>query len=179
MFSYLASAALAVSVLGTIPQGPQWEHDYGVALAATRAGNQPLLVVIDNPRERGARIEPALLSDDSIDGSQHELLQNYGLCRVDASTRYGRALARAFRARHYPYMAIIDKTGSVILYSKEGNIESRDWEDALTRHRNGERTPVRAVSHTTSRRPTESAVIERPLSRPYFNRSSCSSCQRW
>jgi hypothetical protein len=179
MLSYLASATLAVSVLATASQSPQWEHDYGNALAATRAGNQPLLVVIDNSRETAARIEPALLSASSTDGPQDQLLQNYGLCRVDASTRYGRAVARAFRARNYPYMAIIDKTGSVILYSKEGNIEQQDWEGALRRYRNGERTPVRAVSHTTSRRTTESAVIERPMSRPYFNPSSCPSCRRW
>ena len=175
MLSYLATATLAVGLLASTPQPPQWESDYGDALKATRAGNQPLLVVIEKPRDEEARIAPALLSEDSIKGNQFELLQPYELCRVDASTKYGREVAKAFRTKSYPYMAIIDKTGSVILYSKTGDIDAKDWERALSQHKRGERRPVRTASHVSYR--ANDAVIERPMSSPYINSSYCPSCQ--
>jgi hypothetical protein len=177
MLSYLATATLAVGLLASTPQPPQWESDYGDALKATRSGNQPLLVVIDKPRDEKARIAPALLSEESIEGSEFKLLQPYELCHVDASTKYGRAVAKAFRTDRYPYMAIIGKTGSVILYSKTGNIDAKDWEQALSQHKNGERPTVRTASHV-SYRASEPVIIERPLSTPYFNNSYFPSCQR-
>jgi hypothetical protein len=177
MLSFLATATLAVGVLASAPQPPQWRSDYGDALEATRQGNQPLLVVIDNPRDDQTRIDRDLLSENATGGNELELLESYELCHVDASTKYGREVAKAFRTQSYPYMAIIDKTGSVILYSKAGEIGAEDWQQALSRHQSGERGSVRTVSHL-SYQPSQPVIMERPMSGPYINNSYCPSCQR-
>ena len=70
MVSYLATAMLAISVLAGTPQPVEWQADYGKALAATRAGDQPLLVVLDEPQAADARIEPALLGEGGSTGRQ-------------------------------------------------------------------------------------------------------------
>lgn len=176
MLSYLATATLAIGLLTSTPQPPQWQSDYGDALEATRAGNLPLLVVIDKPEEKDARISPELLSEGSIEGQEFALLQKYELCHVDASTKYGRAVAKAFRTEKFPYMAIIDKTGSVILYSKSGKIDSSEFDRALAIHKSGERASARVVSNVRYDEEI-GTVIEQPFSSSY-NSSYCPSCQR-
>ena len=58
-------------------------------------------------------------------GDQGELLGNYQLCHVDTSTEYGKKVAEAFRAKEFPFTAIIDKTGSIVLTKKEGQLSQR------------------------------------------------------
>ena len=118
MVSYLATATLAVSLLTSTPQPLQWQADYGKALAATRSGDQPLLVVLDKPGTTDKQLDPTLLSQGTIEGQDFELLRPYHLCHVDASTDYGQEVAKAFKADSFPYTAIIDKTGSVVIYSE-------------------------------------------------------------
>lgn len=177
MLSYLATATLAIGMLATTPQPPEWKSDYGDALEATRSGNQPLLVVIDKPNDEKSRISPELLSEGSIDGEEFALLKQYELCHVDASTKYGRAVAKAFRTEKYPYMAIIDKTGSVILYSKSGQVDAKEFDRALANYKSGNRTIARVASHVRSET-SRPVVIESPYGGSSFNGSYCPSCQR-
>ena len=172
MMSYLAAATVAVGLLAATPQPPQWEPSYGKALAATRAGNSPLLVVLDKPHSDEARIEPALLSASAVNGKQSELLRPYQLCHVDVTTRYGQKVARAFRANTFPHVAIIDKTGSLVLFRKSGKLDAAEWERTLTRHKNGERPKARPVSHVTYR-PMEPVMYGSPMPS-----GGCPSCQR-
>jgi hypothetical protein len=165
MLSYLATATLAVGLLATAPKPLEWEQSYGKALEATRAGQDPLLVVLDKPRTEDARIEPELISEDETSGSEFKLLQPYRLCRVDVSTDYGKRVAKAFHAKTFPHVAIIDKTGSVVLYHKSGKIKANEWQQVLTRHKSGERP---AVSRVTYKRPSTSSS----------SRSYCPNCQR-
>ena len=102
MISYLATATLAVGFLAGAPQAPQWEASYGKALKATREADAPLLVVLDKPNTEEARLEPELLSEDVDRGKDTKLLRPYRLCHVDVTTRYGRRVARAFRACFVP-----------------------------------------------------------------------------
>ena len=69
-------------------------------------------------------------------------------------------------------MAIIDKTGSSVIFSKTGKIEATEWEKALTLHRNGERV-VRTVSHVTYKPASSPVIYGSPVSGSY-----CPSCQR-
>ena len=172
MISNLAAATLAVGLLAATPQSPEWESSYGKALEATRAGNSPLLVVLDKPRSADARLEPQLLGENSAGGKQAELLRPYELCHVDVTTEYGRKVADAFRAKNFPHVAIIDKTGSLVLFRKSGKMDAAEWERALTQHKRGERSQARAVSHM-SYYPSEPMIYSSPSMGSY-----CPSCQR-
>ena len=95
MISYMAIATVAIGLLAASPQPRTWEVSYGKALEASRADKSPLLVVLDKPNSEEARIEPALLGEDS--GKQAELLRPYRLCHVDVTTEYGQKVAKAFQ----------------------------------------------------------------------------------
>jgi hypothetical protein len=192
MVSILATAIVSVGMLAGTAQPPQWEASYGKALEATRSGGAPLLVVLDKPDSRSARIEPALLSQDSATGQEAELLRPYQLCHVDVTSEYGRKVARAFRADRFPHVAIIDRTGSQVIFRRSGPVSANEWEQILTRHRNGDRLRASTVSRT-SYRPVDAETDNpgppaphrtyRPFDMgigPYgsFGGGGCSSCRR-
>ena len=166
MLCYLATASLAISALLAAPQQLQWESSYGKALEASRASEEPWLIVLDKPSSEEARIAPELLSEDAADGSQIALLKPYQLCHVDASTAYGKKVAKAFHAKSFPHVAIIDKTGKTVIFSKTGDIASDEWQRILTRHKSGDKSLAKSVSRTTYKPISED-------SRPY-----CPNCQR-
>ena len=83
-----------------------------------------LLVVLDKPNSKEARIEPALLSEDKATSDNSKLLKPYRLCHVDVTTEYGQKVAKAFNAKEFPHVAIIDKTGSMVIFNKTGQIDS-------------------------------------------------------
>ena len=182
MVSYLATAMLAVGVLTSSPQPVEWNGDYGKALAATRSGNQPLLVVLDKPGTADASVEPALLSKGQSEGQDAELLHHYQLCHVDATTDYGQKVAKAFDAKTLPHTAIIDKSGSVVIYSKSGKIDGREWNTALAKYRDGERPLVRKLRHVSMKLTdgtTQSTATMEPSEKPVRTGGSyCPNCQR-
>jgi len=172
MISFLATATLAVGLLAATPESPRWESDYGKALSATRAGNSPLLVVLDEPKSQEARIEPALLSENGVKGKEFTLLRPYQLCHVDVTTQYGQKVAKAFKANRFPHVAIIDKTGSLVIFKRSGKIDAAKWEQALTQHKNGERPRPHTVAKVSYQTSTP-AIYSSP-----FPTSSCPNCQR-
>jgi len=173
MVSYFATTMLAVSVLASAPEPVTWQADYGDALAATRADEkQPLLVVLDEPKGTDDRIEPALLGEGNSQAVDTKLLKRYRLCHVDVSTKYGKKVASVFKARRFPHVAIIDRSGSVILYKKSGQIDQTEWTSALETHQDGERVAAKHVSYKLS---GDSSNSSTPA---YRNNSYCPSCQR-
>jgi hypothetical protein len=153
MINFLATATMLVGLVAAAPNAPHWEASYGKALEATRAGQDPLLVVLDKPGSKADRIEPALLSEDKASGENSKLLRPYRLCHVDVSTDYGQKVAQAFHAKSFPHVAIIDKSGSMVIFKKTGQIKQGEWQEILTKNKSG----------------------ERPSS---INRSYCPNCQR-
>ena len=139
MINYLATATMAIGLLAGAPRAPHWEASYGKALEETRSGEDPLLVVLDKPNSKEARIEPALLSQESAGDKHSKLLRPYRLCHVDVTTDYGQKVAEAFHAKNFPHVAIIDKTGSMVIFKKSGKIKQSEWDDILTSHKSGER----------------------------------------
>jgi hypothetical protein len=173
MMSYIATATLAVGLLATTPQAPAWQASYGKALQATREGNQPLLVVLDKPNSEEARVEPALLSEGSISGKQAEALKSYQLCHVDVTSDYGKKVADVFHAKTFPAVAIIDKTGSVIIHRQNGKVDAASWEKMLNEHKDGARPSAKPVSHVTYK-PADGVGYE---STTYSAKPYCPSCQ--
>lgn len=136
------TTVVAALALSSAPQAPHWEADYGKALEQTRLDSRPLLIVLDNPAEEGKQLAPALTGKD-----QAELLAAYDLCRVNVTTEYGKKVAEAFKAKQFPYVAIIDKSGAVILHKQSGVVSSEAWEATLTKYKAGER----AVRYTVAK----------------------------
>jgi hypothetical protein len=164
---------LAIGVLASDPQPVEWQADYGDALEATRASEEkPLLVVLDEPKAEETRVQPALLHEGSTDVKETKLLKHYRLVHIDASTKYGQRVAGVFRAKRFPHMAIIDKSGKVVLFKKSGKISSTEWDNALEAHQDGERVAAKHVSYKLGDDASESSTPA------YSNKSYCPSCQR-
>jgi len=173
MMSYFATAMLALGVLASEPQPLEWQADYGKALAATRAGDQPLLVVLDEPGSAENRVEPKLLGEEKATERKFRLLRRYQRCHVDVSTPYGKKVAEAFKAKQFPHTAIIDKTGSAVIFAKTGKMDESEWDATLEKYQDGNKpTPARRVSYKIGGDSTESTA--QPLSNPRY----CPSCQR-
>ncbi len=120
-----------------------WQADYGKALEATRKDDRPLLVVLDVPGNPQSELETEQLESK---GEQAELLDAYQLCHVDVSTSYGKKVADAFHATEFPFTAIIDKTGSIVLCKKAGKISDAEWQETLEKYQAGEKSS--ATNHT-------------------------------
>ena len=142
MVHFLVLTTLVVSSAVTAPTPVEWQADYGKALAATRTDDRPLLVVLDDPSDTQATVEGEQLT---VKG-----LTSYRLCRIDSSTEYGQKVAKVFNADKFPFTAIIDKTGSVVLHKKQGQSTDAEWNETLTSYKMGERP--QPVYHTTAYR---------------------------
>ena len=128
MLASLTTVMMACALTASAPADLKWEADYGKALEQTRADDRPLLIVIDNPNADAEQAPESLVGKQEIEKS---VLRKYDLCRVDVTTDYGKAVAKVFKAKTFPYVAIIDKTGSVILHSQSGPVsEYGDRSDA-------------------------------------------------
>jgi hypothetical protein len=143
MNTWIFVSTLVAALAARSPEAPRWTADYAVALAATKSTQRPLLVVIDDPRRTDARLQQVSISADRTPA---DLLANYELCRIDAKTPYGRQTAESFKVQEYPFAAIIDRTGSVILHQQSGPITADQWTEMLARHRSGVYTQQRQVA---------------------------------
>jgi hypothetical protein len=148
MNGILAAWTVAAGLVGQTPDAPQWHTDYGVALAATKRAERPLLVVIDEPNRPDHRIEQV---SARLERAQAELLAAYELCHIDATTQYGRQVAESFKVREYPHTAIIDRTGSVILHQQSGQFTAQRWAATLATFKSGVYHAERTATATRSR----------------------------
>lgn len=170
MVHLLVLTSLALGSAVATSESVEWHADYGKALAATRADDRPLLVVLDVPSDEKKAVEDEQLKPE---GEQADLLAKYQLCHIDASTEYGQRVAKVFKAEKFPFTAIIDKTGSVILSKKQGQLTDEEWNETLANHKSGERTATRYTSAyrgSTFSYPSANTSVVSP--------SFCPSCQR-
>lgn len=166
MVNFLAMAVIAFSTLGVSADSVDWQSDYGKALEASRADARPLLIVLDNPSDpQAAAAEDQLVAE----GEQEELLSAYECCHVDVSTDYGKKVADAFHAEKFPFAAIIDKTGSVVLCKKTGKVSDEEWQETLATYQDGERSKIIQTSFFRG-----SEGVTTSVESPAY----CPSCQR-
>lgn len=185
MLSYMMLAT-AAALSADAPKA-DWHADYGVALEETKEESQPLLVVMDVPGDDAKRFNPELLK---AEGGALPLAK-YALCHIDASTEYGKKVAEGFKVTEFPHVAIIDKSGSVILRRVKGDIEKAEWLSVLLKHQDGQRagasrytvakpvvsqpattTTVAPTTYTPTVTPAISYPAAQPAAQPY-----CPSCQ--
>ncbi len=144
---YFLALVVAVGATTATPTPLEWQSDYGKALVATRADSRPLLVVLDVPSNPKTAVATKQVAKDA---TQEKLLGAYQLCRVDASTAYGKKVAKAFGASSFPYTAILDKSASVVLCRKVGQLSNDQWQKTLAKYQKGDRKSK--VLHTTAYR---------------------------
>ena len=92
-------------------------------------------------------------------------------------------MAEVFKAEKLPFAAVIDKTGSIVLCKKVGQLSSDEWKNILTIFEKGERST--AITHTTGYR--EKKTSDKNSSTRMFDNenpsttivspSYCPSCQ--
>lgn len=180
--SWILMSLAALTAAATPSGDAAWEADYGQALEQTREDNRPLLVVLDDPTDESRRLDESLL--DPTSGALP--LGGYDLCRVDVSTEYGKRVAEVFRATSFPHVAIIDKTGSVILTRMSGPITETSWKATLARYESGVRRGTQ--SYTVSKPVVSEASVSTPasttISAPAYTiptqpaKPYCAACQR-
>lgn len=164
MLEFLTMAMVAFSTTAVSTDAVQWQSDYGKALETSRADSRPLLIVLDNPNDpQAAAAEQQLAAE----GEQQELLSSYECCHVDVTTEYGKKVADAFKADKFPFAAIIDKTGSVVLCKKSGKVSDREWQSTLAKYQSGERTNTMQTSFFRGK-------VDTSVKSPSY----CPSCQR-
>jgi hypothetical protein len=186
MLGSMSAVAAEVAEQAAVEQTAvnEWNSDYGQALAAARADQAPLLVVLENRTSPATSLDESLFADDA---EQTKALKPYRLCRVDVSTEYGQKVATAFGATQFPLTAIIDKSGSVILHKQAGQLSADQWKSTLAKHQSGERaTRIAHSSFYRGATPTSGATVESypTYSTPNYSTPSisspsyCPSCQR-
>lgn len=179
MLASSATQAAMPEVLALDAQGVQWETDYGKALRATRADDRPLLVVLESPTEGNQAIKQVAHTETVSQEREAELLSSYQLCRIDVTTDYGKKVAGAFKATSFPHTSVIDKTGSVVIFAKTGQLADSEWMETLATYKHGNRSDaILAESHTA----TSHVVFRRPYSSvestSSFGTPTCTKCQR-
>ncbi|QDU91506.1 hypothetical protein Pla175_49350 [Pirellulimonas nuda] len=147
MPSSFALVALSALLAASSPS-VKWEADYGKALKQTRTEEaRPLLVVLDKPSADAGRLDPKLLDGAAASANRLSLLMKYELCHIDVTTEYGQEVAKAFGADAFPFVAVIDKSGKVVLHRQSGTMAGESWDAMLASHQAGER----AVAHTVAK----------------------------
>lgn len=124
-----------------------WSANYTDALKQTQDTDKPLLVVIHDPANPKSRSQHAT---DKPDETQAELLKHYELCRIDATTVHGKRVAEAFKVESFPFMAVIDKSGTGVLCQYTGQMEVEQWVEKLVAYKADEKPAARVAVATTS-----------------------------
>lgn len=115
-------------------EGQKWHSDYGLALKAAQESGKPLLILVHEP----AQVTPVAVNRTE-QKKITQLLANYELCRIDASSKYGQEVASAFKASELPFTAIISKDVKQQLYRHGGALETGEFISVLTQYQAGVR----------------------------------------
>ena len=173
MIQGLSIAMIAISSMLGLPKTIEWQADYGKALSSARSTDQPLLIVLDVPNDPKASMQSKLGSEEK---EQLDLLNRYQRCHIDVTTEYGKRVAKVFGATQFPFTAIIDKTGSIILVKKLGQLSDDQWNETLATYQKGEKLQ-KGTLHTTFFRGDGTLDTSGSIS-VSNSRSNCPSCQR-
>ena len=145
----------AGSAMGAEPT--TFYSDYGQALKLTReTKDKPLLVVLENQPQKQQVEQVSHKSELSADFG---LLNDYTVCRVDVSSEYGQAVAKAFKAEDFPHTVVIDRSVKWQLYNKSGEFSSPEWNSMLVKY-------------------SQPEPAAQPVRYYYNYNSSCPNCRR-
>jgi protein disulfide-isomerase len=132
----------------------EWTNDYAKALDSARKAKRPMVVVLENPRYSKLRA-------DSLLGVKRDLLRQFEVCRVDATSQYGNKVAKLYGATQLPYAVVTDDECKNILFRGAGQFSSDVWNETLKNYALQKDTvdnkPVDPTHHAASRKAIKSA----------------------
>lgn len=131
------TSVLAILISGVVSSasgdsGLSWKRHYDSAKRIAQAAKKPLVVVLENPKSANQKIDISKLAANDL-----RMLSkgSFELCRVDATTDYGKKVAAAFGAREFPYTVVTDNKSKRIVFRKPGQMSRKDWTLALAKSR--------------------------------------------
>lgn len=119
--------ALCVTYAAAIGFQANWNHSYSECLSAAKSQGRPLIVLLEDPKRSEFR-------GDSLFIDNWQLLANFKLCRVDATSNYGKKVAELYGATTLPYTVITDRKCQEIRFRGAGKFSGKMWRETLTTH---------------------------------------------
>ncbi len=116
--------------------------DYKPAYMAAKSANRPLLVIINPGAESEAK--PLDLEDVRRSGHRRELLGDYVVAVIDASTPEGQKAHKLFGSPALPRVSVIDKQQKWQIYRTSQSLTAEDWNLVLVKYRKGQAPVVAA-----------------------------------
>jgi hypothetical protein len=139
MSSQLGILMVAAALSGT-PADAEIYGSYKDAYLAGKAANRPVLVII-NP---GTDAASAPVDVDALRRAAHrrELLNDYVVAVIDASTPEGQTVHKLFGAPPLPRVSVIDKEQKWQIYRTSRSLTAEDWNIVLAKYRKGQAPAV-------------------------------------
>ncbi|MGQ0637080.1 MAG: hypothetical protein ACT4QC_20920 [Planctomycetaceae bacterium] len=116
--------------------------DYKQAYLAAKSTNRPILLVI-NPGS-DSDLQPHDLDVLRRSGHRRELLGNYVVAVIDASTSDGQSVHKLFGSPPLPRVSVIDKQQKWQIFRSSQAFTPEDWNVVLEKYQAGESPPVAA-----------------------------------
>jgi hypothetical protein len=135
MSSQLGILMVAAALSGT-PGDAEIYGSYKEAYLAGKAANRPVLVII-NP---GTDSDGAPVDVNALRRASHrrELLNDYVVAVIDASTPEGQSVHKLFGAPPLPRVSVIDKEQKWQIYRTSRSLSAEDWNIVLQKYRKGQ-----------------------------------------
>ena|SRR5205085_10436502 len=139
MHTHLSALVLFAALSGGTRESTIYDS-YRQAWQAGRAQNLPVLVIL-NPGESEA---PAV-DLDWLRRSQHrrDLLGNYVVAVIDASTPEGKKVHKQFESAALPRISVLDRQQKWQVYRTSKSLSAEDWNMVLESHKKGDPPPPR------------------------------------
>ena len=140
MPAHLSALVLFAALSGGTRESTVYDS-YKQAWQAGRAQSLPVLVIL-NP---GEDAEASSVDVDWLRRSRHrrDLLGNYVVVVIDASTPEGKAVHKQFESAPLPRVSVLDRQQKWQVYRTSKSLSAEDWNMVLESHKKGNPPPPR------------------------------------
>lgn len=139
MPAHLSALVLFAALSGGTREATVYDS-YKQAWQAGRAQSLPVLVIL-NPGDD----EDASVDVDWLRRSRHrrDLLGNYVVVVIDASTPEGKTVHKQFGSAPLPRVSVLDRKQNWQVYRTSQSLSAEDWNMVLESHKKGDPPPPR------------------------------------
>ncbi len=140
MPTHLSALVLFAALSGGTRESTVYDS-YKQAWHAGHAQNLPVLVILNPAEDANA----SAVDLDWLRRSRHrrELLANYVVVVVDASTPEGKVVHKQFGAASLPRVSVLDRQQKWQVYRTSQSLSAEDWNMVLETHKKGDPPPPR------------------------------------
>lgn len=185
MFSTSLAVVTLSGLLGPSAPQPNWQTDYGAAVAKANEQKRPLALFVTGGTDPARVVSEGDLSDESLD----KLQQGYVAVLVNTKTEDGKKLASAFKLTEG--LVISDRSGNLQALRHAGQIPAADLSKYLTKYAASSEPVTTTVVTGTAAEParpaptftpvTAAPVVVSPVMQPTFASpavgGSCPNCR--